>query len=349
MPPCPIGCVVHAATPPAPVVGNVVDVEFMPPFGICRGTVTSVSDTPRRRIGITYEGNNEAVTPKEYGEKIHWSRADERDTVTVVAEQTQSIKTPDSCEVQAQATMSMRSRVDRRTKAEKRTGFGGPSRRRRRRRQVCTDSKAKTGTKPTMKLSSQPSRYAVHVKQDPLHLAGETVLAMKEDSTAQTELSISVESTTSSQFRRTSPTIASQLDTATAALEQLKVQDQNPIKHAVESKNTTPDKIIADAAPSSLTHTPIGAHSSIDKSPNQTMPRWARILAQENAELKNQVAAQSYRLQQLEQQQSLILSALRPEQEDIPWWDLHSASSLVDSFYSDTPSSAQSSTIHSSH
>eukprot|EP01047_Picozoa_sp_COSAG01_P020672 COSAG01_NODE_1180_length_11360_cov_40.643460_17_plen_480_part_00 len=134
-------CVVHAPPEP-PGLGTVVDVQYMPPYGTCRGVITSVSGAAQ--LGVTFDGEE-----TEYEEKLNWKLLSVRETISIV--KPAPAPASDGARVASTTSAAAAARVDpskepprdqlaprkkdRRTAAERRTGWGGPNRRRRRRRQ----------------------------------------------------------------------------------------------------------------------------------------------------------------------------------------------------------------------
>ena len=109
------------AVPKPPQPGASVTVKYN--IGSAAGVVTRVVQS---QVYVCFEG--EAA---EWEEPIDWRDPDQRACVTVAA----------SAEREATAAKPPR-RVDRRTRAEKATGWGGPARRRRRKPAAATTAKA---------------------------------------------------------------------------------------------------------------------------------------------------------------------------------------------------------------
>jgi hypothetical protein len=134
-------CVVHAPPDP-PGFGAVVDVQYMPPYGTCRGVITSVSGAAQ--LGVTFDGEE-----TEYEEKLNWKLLSVREIISIVkpapapAHDGARVASTTSAAAAARVDLSKEPprdqpaprKKDRRTAAERRTGWGGPNRRRRHRRQ----------------------------------------------------------------------------------------------------------------------------------------------------------------------------------------------------------------------
>lgn len=105
------GGALRMAVPKPPRPGQAVTVKFTEPYGECGGCVTRVVG---RNVYVCYEGE-----AHEYEEPLDWTDPAVRRIVRV-------LKPPPVTSVPAQP------RQDRRSRAEKATGWGGPSRRRRR-------------------------------------------------------------------------------------------------------------------------------------------------------------------------------------------------------------------------
>ena len=132
------------APPQPPQPGSAVTVRYEPPYGSCGGVVTRVVG---QGVYVCYDGK-----AHEYEDALDWSDAAVRRIVTV-----RRPRPPPPPPAVGEQSAAPAKKTDRRSKAEKVTGWGGPSRRRRVRR-PAPEPEATVGPKPATPTGVAPQR-----------------------------------------------------------------------------------------------------------------------------------------------------------------------------------------------